>query len=323
MSVQQLPTHVLQHLESIKKELNEVAKELSDSPLQARLLKLSDRVETLVVDTYEMAKTPNMTQKNEDPQGKEESCTAGAEEKFDSSEKEQKPLDVFLASPSTKDSNKIKNVKRNRHERGASRHQRVMSRNSAADFKEMIGLTPDNPSSDEDDRNEENQETGIEDEEVGNPVPVSVTLGSNFHHEENISLQGVKDVTSEGPVVFPAPAKIGFTKEHLRNMSFGGVMQVGGSSNDEEMKRAKQIQEIIGGSKEDQFDLEEKLFHVKTSKIDLVKSTAEEITRLREIIKRLASQLRDLRIEYKKLLNPSFGGQIFGAVASLFYTRSQ
>jgi len=323
MSVQQLPTHVLQHLESIKKELNEVAKELSDSPLQARLLKLSDRVETLVVDTYEMAKTPNMTQKNEDPQGKEESCTAGAEEKFDSSEKEQKPLDVFLASPSTKDSNKIKNVKRNRHERGASRHQRVLSRNSTADFEEMIGLTPDNPSSDEDDRNEENQETGIEDEEVGNPVPVSVTLGSNFHHEENISLQGVKDVTSEGPVVFPAPAKIGFTKEHLRNMSFGGVMQVGGSSNDEEMKRAKQIQEIIGGSKEDQVDLEEKLFHVKTSKIDLVKSTAEEITRLREIIKRLASQLRDLRIEYKKLLNPSFGGQIFGAVASLFYTRSQ
>jgi len=325
MSVQQLPTHVLQHLESIKKELNEVAKELSDSPLQARLLKLSDRVETLVVDTYEMAKTPNMTQKNEDedPQGKEESCTAGAEEKFDCSEKEQKPLDVFLASPSTKDSNKIKNVKRNRHERGASRHQRVWSRNSTADFQDMIGLTPDNPSSDEDDRNEENQETGIEDEEVGNPVPVSVTLGSNFHHEENISLQGVKDVTSEGPVVFPAPAKNGFTKEHLRNMSFGGVMQVGGSSNDEEMKRAKQIQEIIGGSKEDQVDLEEKLFHVKTSKIDLVKSTAEEITRLREIIKRLASQLRDLRIEYKKLLNPSFGGQIFGAVASLFYTRSQ
>jgi len=339
MSVQQLPTHVLQHLESIKKELNEVAKELSDSPLQARLLKLSDRVETLVVDTYEMAKTPNMTQKNEDPQGKEESCTAGAEEKFDSSEKEQNPLDVFLASPSTKDSNKIKNVKRNRHERGASRHQRVLSRNSTADFEGMVGLTPDNPSSDEDDRNEENQETGIEDEEVGNPVPVSVTLGSNYHHEENISLQGVKDVTSEGPVVFPAPAKIGFTKEHLRNMSFGGVMQVGGSSNDEEMKRAKQIQEIIGGSKEDevaserlrrifsneedQVDLEEKLFHVKTSKIDLVKSTAEEITRLREIIKRLASQLRDLRIEYKKLLNPSFGGQIFGAVASLFYTRSQ
>jgi len=323
MSVQQLPTHVLQHLESIKKELNEVAKELSDSPLQARLLKLSDRVETLVVDTYEMAKTPNMTQKNEDPQGKEESCTAGAEEKFDSSEKEQNPLDVFLASPSTKDSNKIKNVKRNRHERGASRHQRVLSRNSTADFEGMVGLTPDNPSSDEDDRNEENQETGIEDEEVGNPVPVSVTLGSNYHHEENISLQGVKDVTSEGPVVFPAPAKIGFTKEHLRNMSFGGVMQVGGSSNDEEMKRAKQIQEIIGGSKEDQVDLEAKLFHVKTSKIDLVKSTAEEITRLREIIKRLASQLRDLRIEYKKLLNPSFGGQIFGAVASLFYTRSQ
>jgi len=339
MSVQQLPTFVLQHLESIKKELNDVANELSDSPLQGRLLKISDRVETLVLETFSKGQTMNTTQKHEDSQGKEEPTSAGAEEKVDSSEKEQKPPDVFLTSPGALGSakfetskSKIKNVKRNRHERGASRHQRVWSRNSLADFEDPsapnimkeLKLHADS-SSEEDVGDEENRESELKDEEdVGNPVTVSVTVGSDFRHEENISLKGVKDVTTtEEPVVFPAPEKVGFTKEHLRNMSFGGVMQVVGNSNDEEMKVAKQIQEIIGGSKEDLGDLARKLLQVKSSKIDLVKSTAEEITRLRDIIKTLASQLRELRIEYNKLLNPSFGGQIFGAVASLFYTRSQ
>lgn len=339
MSVQQLPTFVLQHLESIKKELNDVANELSDSPLQGRLLKISDRVETLVLETFSKGRTMNTTQKHEDSQAKDEPTSAAAEEKVDSSEKEQKPPDVFLTSPGATNSakfetsSKIKNVKRNRHERGASRHQRVWSRSSIADFedpsapniiKELKTLHPDT-SSEEDGGNEENRDSEFKDEEdVGNPVKVSVTVGSDFHHEENISLQGVKDVTAtEEPVVFPAPEKVGFTKEHLRNMSFGGVMQVVGNSNDEEMKVAKQIQEIIGGSKEDLGDLARKLLQVKSSKIDLVKSTAEEITRLRDIIKTLASQLRELRVEYNKLLNPSFGGQIFGAVASLFYTRSQ
>jgi len=340
MSIQQLPTFVLQHLESIKKELNDVANELSDSPLQGRLLKISDRVETLVLETFSKGQTMNTTQKHEDSQPKDEPTSAEAEEKVDSSEKEQKPADVFLTSPGAtssakfETSSKIKNVKRNRHERGASRHQRVWSRSSIADFedpsapnimKELKSLHAEDSSSEEDGGNEENIESELKDEEeVGNPVKVSVTVGSDFHHEENISLQGVKDVTAtEEPVVFPAPEKVGFTKEHLRNMSFGGVMQVVGNSNDEEMKVAKQIQEIIGGSKEDLGDLARKLLQVKSSKIDLVKSTAEEITRLRDIIKTLASQLRELRVEYNKLLNPSFGGQIFGAVASLFYTRSQ
>lgn len=339
MSIQQLPTFVLQHLESIKKELSDVANELSDSPLQGRLLKISDRVETLVLETFAKGQTMDTTQKHEDSQPKDEPTSTGAEEKVDSSEKEQKPADVFLTSPGAtssakfETSSKIKNVKRNRHERGASRHQRVWSRSSIADFedpsapnimKELKTLHADT-SSEEDGENEENHESEFKDEEeIGNPVKVSVTVGSDFHHEENISLLGVKDVTAtEEPVVFPAPEKVGFTKEHLRNMSFGGVMQVVGNSNDEEMKVAKQIQEIIGGSKEDLGDLARKLLQVKSSKIDLVKSTAEEITRLRDIIKTLASQLRELRVEYNKLLNPSFGGQIFGAVASLFYTRSQ
>merc|ERR1719233_2159604 len=289
---------VLQHLESIKKELNDVANELSDSPLQGRLLKISDRVETLVLETFSKGQTMNTTQKHEDSQPKDEPTSAEAEEKVDSSEKEQKPADVFLTSPGAtssakfETSSKIKNVKRNRHERGASRHQRVWSRSSIADFedpsapnimKELKTLHTET-SSEEDEGNEENHESELKDEEeVGNPVKVSVTVGSDFHHEENISLLGVKDVTAtEEPVVFPAPEKVGFTKEHLRNMSFGGVMQVVGNSNDEEMKVAKQIQEIIGGSKEDLGDLARKLLQVKSSKIDLVKSTAEEITRLRD-----------------------------------------
>merc|ERR1719233_1078602 len=292
---------VLQHLESIKKELNDVANELSDSPLQGRLLKISDRVETLVLETFSKGQTMNTTQKHEDSQPKDEPTSAEAEEKVDSSEKEQKPADVFLTSPGAtssakfETSSKIKNVKRNRHERGASRHQRVWSRSSIADFedpsapnimKELKTLHTET-SSEEDEGNEENHESELKDEEEGgNPVKVSVTVGSDFHHEENISLLGVKDVTAtEEPVVFPAPEKVGFTKEHLRNMSFGGVMQVVGNSNDEEMKVAKQIQEIIGGSKEDLGDLARKLLQVKSSKIDLVKSTAEEITRLRDIIK--------------------------------------
>jgi|ERR1719317_404951 len=338
MSIQQLPTFVLQHLESIKKELKDVANELSDSPLQGRLLKLSDRVETLVVETFSKGQTSNTTQKHEDLQGKDEPTSAGTEEKVDSSEREQKPPDVFLTSPGNSNTkfgepSKIKNVKRNRHERGASRHQRVWSRNSIADFedpsapnimKELKHIAPDTTSSEDEEGNEENRDSELKDEEeVGNPVKVSATVGSEFHHEENISLKGVKDVTSEEPVVFLASDRVGISKEHLRNMSFGGVMQVVGTTNDEEMKVAKQIQEIIGGSKEDLGDLARKLLQVKSSKIDLVKSTAEEITRLRDIIKTLASQLRELRVEYNKLLNPSFGGQIFGAVASLFYTRSQ
>jgi len=77
-------------------------------------------------------------------------------------------------------------------------------------------------------------------------------------------------------------------------------------------------------------DLKRELLQLKMSKIELIKSTAEEIDRLRAIIKALAIQLRHITEEYKKVLNATLGGQmldsvsgVFGSFTSFFFQRLQ
>jgi len=57
---------------------------------------------------------------------------------------------------------------------------------------------------------------------------------------------------------------------------------------------------------------------LKMSKIELIKSTAEEIDRLRGIIKTLASQLKHIKEVHNKLLNTTLGDQMLGSVSGVF-----
>jgi len=77
-------------------------------------------------------------------------------------------------------------------------------------------------------------------------------------------------------------------------------------------------------------DLRREHLQLKMSKIELIKSTAEEIDRLRGIVKILANQLRQKTNEHNKLLNATIGGQmldsvsgVFGAVTGFFSAPSQ
>jgi len=77
-------------------------------------------------------------------------------------------------------------------------------------------------------------------------------------------------------------------------------------------------------------DLRREHLQLKMSKIELIKSTAEEIDRLRGIVKFLANQLRQKTDEHNKLLNATIGGQmldsvsgVFGAVTGFFSAPSQ
>lgn len=77
-------------------------------------------------------------------------------------------------------------------------------------------------------------------------------------------------------------------------------------------------------------DLRREHLQLKMSKIELIKSTAEEIDRLRGIAKFLANQLRQKTDEHNKLLNATIGGQmldsvsgVFGAVTGFFSAPSQ
>jgi len=325
MSNQQVLAHILEQLESFKKELIDVSKELSDSPLQIRLSKISNNMEVLIKETSSHVKKQETWKKTEEQKSKDENSYAGIEDIWNTSEKVQKPPDLFSSAVSESkpfESSKIKNAERKKHQRGASRHQRVWSMNSAADFeeksernifKELQQIIPDTTSSDDEREKENLDPVSKEEEVVGNPVIVSAVAGSDYQHERHIRMGGVM-----GPREITLITPDGKMREHMRNTSMGGVMTI--SSNDDERLVAKQIQDIMGGSKDD-LDLARKHLQLKTSKIDLVKSTAEEISRLRDIIKMLGSQLQQLRNEHNKLLNGSFGGQIFGAVASLFYTR--
>jgi len=74
-------------------------------------------------------------------------------------------------------------------------------------------------------------------------------------------------------------------------------------------------------------DLKREHLQLKMSKIELIKSTAEEIDRLREIVKILANQLRQLTKDHTKLLNATIGGQVldsvFGAFTGFFSAPSE
>jgi len=74
-------------------------------------------------------------------------------------------------------------------------------------------------------------------------------------------------------------------------------------------------------------DLKREHLQLKMSKIELIKSTAEEIDRLRGIIKTLASQLRHINEVHNKLLNATLGGQmldsVFGAFTGFFSAPSE
>jgi len=77
-------------------------------------------------------------------------------------------------------------------------------------------------------------------------------------------------------------------------------------------------------------DLKREHLQLKMSKIELIKSTAEEIDRLRGIVKILANQLRKITNDHNKLLNATFGGQmldsvsgVFGAVTGFFSAPSE
>jgi len=77
-------------------------------------------------------------------------------------------------------------------------------------------------------------------------------------------------------------------------------------------------------------DLRREHLQLKMSKIELIKSTAEEIDRLRCIVKILANQLREKTNEHNKLLNATIGGHmldsvsgVFGAVTGFFSATSQ
>jgi len=65
-------------------------------------------------------------------------------------------------------------------------------------------------------------------------------------------------------------------------------------------------------------DLTREHLQLKMSKIELIKSTAEEIDRLRGIIKTLASQLRHINEVHNKLLNSTLGNQMLGSVSGVF-----
>jgi len=65
-------------------------------------------------------------------------------------------------------------------------------------------------------------------------------------------------------------------------------------------------------------DLTREHLQLKMSKIELIKSTAEEIDRLRGIIKILASQLKHINEVHNKLVNTTLGGQMFGGVSGVF-----
>jgi len=65
-------------------------------------------------------------------------------------------------------------------------------------------------------------------------------------------------------------------------------------------------------------DLKREHLQLKMSKIELIKSTAEEIDRLRGIIKTLASQLRHINEVHNKLLNATLGGQMYDSVSGVF-----
>jgi len=70
-------------------------------------------------------------------------------------------------------------------------------------------------------------------------------------------------------------------------------------------------------------DLKREHLQLKMSKIELIKSTAEEIDRLRGIIKTLASQLRHINEVHNKLLNATLVDSVFGAFTGFFSTPSE
>jgi len=82
-----------------------------------------------------------------------------------------------------------------------------------------------------------------------------------------------------------------------------------------------------GDSRTKMQDLKREHLQLKMSKIELIKSTAEEIDRLRGIIKTLASQLRHINEVHNKLLNATLGGQmldsVFGAFTGFFSAPSE
>jgi len=65
-------------------------------------------------------------------------------------------------------------------------------------------------------------------------------------------------------------------------------------------------------------DLTREHLQLKMSKIELIKTTAEEIDRLRGIIKALASQLKHINEVHNKLLNTTLGNQMLGSVSGVF-----
>jgi len=310
MSTQQLPENIVEQLELIKKELIDVSNGLSDSTTQLTLSKVSEKVEALVIETYSQAKTQHEEQKSKNKSSSDEV------DKSNKAEKEQEPPDVFVRSSSARKQFES-NMRRKKHQRGASRHQRMWSMNSASDFEEtykqniiteLKQIAPDDSSSDEEREKEVPDSTGHEEEEDGIP---EVITGSDFN----------KPPVSLGAGARPKGRNLKSTAgktEHQECTRIGGVVDIDGSN--DELRMAKQIQNIIGKSEDDLGDLAWKHLQLKTSKIDLVISTSEEISRLRSIIMMLGRQLQQLREERRKSLNASFGGQIFGAIASLFYS---
>jgi len=319
MSTQQLPENIMEQLEFIKKELIDVSNGLSVSTAQLRLSKVSEKVVALVIMTYSQGKTQSIM-KDEEPKSKSKSTDEA--DKWNNTQNGQEPPDLFIRSSSSIgrkpfESSKNKNMRSKKHQRGESRHQRMCSMNSASDFEqafeqnilnELKQIAPDDNSS-SDGEKEVSDSTGHEEEEVGIP---EIVTGSEYN-ETPLHL-GAGARSKDRNLISTA----GKTKEYQKSTSVGGVVEINGSN--DELRVAKQIQSIIGKSKDDLGDLAWKLLQLKTSKIDLVISTSEEISRLREIIMMLGRQLQHLREQHRKSLNASFGGQIFGAIASIFYS---
>jgi len=122
------------------------------------------------------------------------------------------------------------------------------------------------------------------------------------HERRRSNLQDGRELF-ESPVNLKAQSGATFDR-----MKVDSYLERGNPHPDESDRRLKQD------------DLKRELLQLKMSKIELIKSTAEEIDRLRGIIKTLAVQLRHITEVHKKLLNATLGGQMLDSVSGVFGT---
>jgi len=174
------------------------------------------------------------------------------------------------------------------------------------------------------DDNLSNCDTGSNDWAINVPVRGEVETS-----QRRVSFGGVKsvDVSNKAAKLQtthnPGPENV---EQNLSFMRNGGVFST-------------PFGEDIGSSKHVQIgpegrmmveDLAREHLNLKESKIELIRSTAKEIDRLRGLVKLLAGQLKKNKVEQERVSSTTFGGQVlvsvseaFGVVSSMFSVSEQ